>query len=262
MLLGLAGGLVYAWAVDPVDYVDVAPDQLNSGDQAAYILLASLAYAQDGDLPRARGRIDSLNVADPAETVSSQADVAMSTGESTSAIRALTNLAVALGGQPQSAAFFAGAPATSATATPTPTLTMTATPTALTPSPSPLPLPEGPTPTVTPTPILSYELIARNEICSDEYAAGLLEIYVRSESREGMPGVAVLVEWDGGADTFFTGLKPGIDTGYADFQMTSGETYTVSLAGLSEPVVGMIAETCYTESGTRSTITYRLVFGP
>jgi hypothetical protein len=247
--LGLAGGVSYAWFVNPVDYVDVAPYQLNPEDQATYMLMVSLAYAQDGDLPRARGRIEALNVPDPARAVSEQADLAMSEGESPSAIRALTNLAVALGGQPRAAAIFAGTPIVPATPTPTPS------------SPTPA-TPEGPTPTPTPTPILSYALVAQNEICSDDYAAGRLEVYVDNEEEQGMPGVEVLVQWAGGEDRFFTGLKPEIYPGYADFEMTPGESYTVSLANLSDPVAGIAAETCYTESGTRSAVTYQLVFAP
>jgi hypothetical protein len=222
----------------------------------------SLAYAQDGDLPRARGRIEALNVVDPAEVVSVQADLAMSEGEDPTTIRALTNLAVALGGQPQSALIFAGTPVAPATVTPTLTPTLTATPTPLMPAISPSPLSGGPTPTITPTPILSYELVAQHEICSDEYPTELLEVYVRDEERAGMPGIEVLVQWAGGEDRFFTGLKPEVDVGYADFEMTPGETYMVSLANLSEPVVGLAAETCYTESGTPVTTTYRLVFAP
>jgi hypothetical protein len=258
LVLGLAGGLSYAWLVDPVDYVDVAPHQLNPDDQAAYVLMVSLAYAQDGDLARARGRIEALNVPDPAQAVSEQADLAMSEGEAAADIRALTNLAVALGGQPRAAAIFAGTPVVPATPTPTLTPSPTTTPTP-TPSPS---APEGPTPTVTPTPILSYELTARNEICSDDYPAGMLEVYVRTDEGQGMPGVEVLVQWADGQDRFFTGLRPELYPGYADFEMTPGEVYTVSLATLSQPVAGMAAETCYTESGTPSTITYQLVYVP
>lgn len=35
--------------------------------------------------------------------------------------------------------------------------------------------------------------------------------------------------WSGGSDSFFTGFKPEIDPGYADFQMEPGELYQVKL---------------------------------
>ena len=256
--LGLAGGFYYAWFVDPVDYVDVAPYQLNPDDQAEYILMVSLAYARDGDLARARSRIEALNAPNAGEVVAAQADRTMSEGDDPANIRALTYLAAALGGEPQAAAIFGEAPMTPVI--PTPTTTPSPTATLITPSPSPTP--EGPTPTITPTPIRNYVLVARNELCSDDYPAGQLEVYVRGGGGEGMPGVEVLVQWEDGEDHFFTGLKPAVYLGYGDFEMTPGEVYTVSLASLSEPVAGLTAETCYTESGAASTITYQLVFGP
>jgi hypothetical protein len=67
---------------------------------------------------------------------------------------------------------------------------------------------------------------------------GLLRIYVRDRLGAGVPGVEVSVSWPGGKDTFFTGFKPEVDPGYADFQMEPDETYRVELIGLktTEPI--------------------------
>lgn len=44
-----------------------------------------------------------------------------------------------------------------------------------------------------------------------------------------MPGVQILVNWPSGEDRFFTGFKPEVDPGYADFEMEPGEVYQVDL---------------------------------
>jgi len=42
--------------------------------------------------------------------------------------------------------------------------------------------------------------------------------------------VQITVTWSGGQDTFFTGFKPEIDPGYADFQMEPGQQYQIELS--------------------------------
>jgi hypothetical protein len=60
----------------------------------------------------------------------------------------------------------------------------------------------------------------------------LLRIYVRDRLGEGVPGVEITVTWPGGRDTFFTGFKPEVDPGYADFQMEEGQRYVIELTSL------------------------------
>lgn len=55
-------------------------------------------------------------------------------------------------------------------------------------------------------------------------------MYVRDRLGAGLPGVRIEVSWSGGQDAFFTGFKPDIDPGYADFQMKSGERYEIKPA--------------------------------
>ncbi len=69
-------------------------------------------------------------------------------------------------------------------------------------------------------------------LCSDNTNGGLLRIYIRDRLEVGVPGVEILVTWSGGKDNFFTGFKPEIDPGYADFQMEADELYQVELANL------------------------------
>ncbi len=45
-----------------------------------------------------------------------------------------------------------------------------------------------------------------------------------------VPSVELVVTWDGGEDHFFTGLKPELGLGYADFVMTPEVVYSIRLA--------------------------------
>jgi hypothetical protein len=66
-------------------------------------------------------------------------------------------------------------------------------------------------------------------LCDDGNSGGLLRVYVRDRLGIGAPGVAINVSWSGGQDTFFTGFKPDIDPGYADFKMEPGQRYELTL---------------------------------
>jgi hypothetical protein len=115
------------------------------------------------------------------------------------------------------------------TPTPTPTNTPTATPT---PSHTPTPS-RTPTPTKTPTPGPDSPFgVAQSVVLCDDNVTngGLLRIYVRDRLDVGVPGVKITVIWSGGEDTLFTGFKPEIDPGYADFQMEPDQLYEIKLA--------------------------------
>jgi hypothetical protein len=70
--------------------------------------------------------------------------------------------------------------------------------------------------------------MAQSVALCDNTGDGLLRIYVRDRLGEGVPGVEIVVNWSGGQDHFFTGLKPEVDPGYADFEMQPGERYRVN----------------------------------
>lgn len=265
LALGLIGGLLYAWFLDPVTYVDVAPNLLHSEDQQAYILLVSEAYLQDKDLERARIRLNALGARDVGQMVAEQADAAFLSGAPIEQVRALTALAEALGASPLAAEVFS-----STLAAPTPLSLATATPTfgampSPTPSSTPLtptPTPEPPSPTPVPIPNAAFSLRERIIVCTDDAPHGRIEVYVYDEAGQGVPAVEVLVEWSGGAERFYTGLKPDVHLGYADFDMQPNLIYSVTLVGLGQPVVGLEANACETSSGQSVMRTYRLIFTP
>ncbi|MCI0549508.1 MAG: hypothetical protein L0287_00990, partial [Anaerolineae bacterium] len=78
---------------------------------------------------------------------------------------------------------------------------------------------------------------------------GLLQVLVLNSNRRQMPGVEILITWEGNAENFFTGLKPELGNGYADYIMTPDITYTVQLRLGSDIAAGLITPTCQTPDG-------------
>ena len=267
LMLGIGGGVIYAWFFNPVNYVNVGPDRLTQDDQQAYVLLVGEAYLQDGDLDRARARLSALGVRDIAKLVSIEADSYLLRGADPAEVRALATLAEALGAQPLAASVFSGTVAPGATPLPaaaTPTFEAMPSPTPVIPTETPTPEETPITPTATPDRFAGTQLnlVDQTETCADNDPIGLIAILVTDENGDGIPGVAVRVDWSGGSDTFYTGLKPDVDPGYADFLMQADQRYSVTLVGLSEPVVGLDSSGCRTPSGQTSIPTYRLTFAP
>jgi hypothetical protein len=60
-----------------------------------------------------------------------------------------------------------------------------------------------------------------------------------------MPNVEFLIRWSTGEDRFFTGLKPEIGVGYADYALEAGESYQVGIVGTESDVAqGIVADAC------------------
>jgi hypothetical protein len=62
-------------------------------------------------------------------------------------------------------------------------------------------------------------------------------------------GVEALVVWDTGQSTFFTGLKPELGPGFADFTMQEEVTYSLQLIQGDGLVTGISAESCTDSDG-------------
>jgi hypothetical protein len=58
------------------------------------------------------------------------------------------------------------------------------------------------------------------------------------------PNVELFIRWGGGQDRFFTGLKPEVGAGYADYTLEKGETYQVSVVMESDVALEMVADPC------------------
>jgi hypothetical protein len=77
----------------------------------------------------------------------------------------------------------------------------------------------------------------------------LIEVVVYDAFLEPIPGIEILVSWEGGSDHFFTGYHPENGQGYGDFTMEPEFFYRVELADGSTAVDGLQIEDCGAEIG-------------
>ncbi len=248
-VIGLGLGLLVAWVIAPVQYVDTAPASLRADFKEAYRLLIARAFLYDGSLPRAKARLALLEDPDPVRALAAQAQRALAQGRPEVEVRALGNLAAALG---QGVALAPGAgprpttpprpsptPTAQPTATPVVALGATRTPTAPPPGyptlpPTPTPLPTR-TPMPTPTAGAPFVLVDQQPLC-DPHLGTLLQFWLEDRAGQPVPGGEIVVTWADGEEHVFTGLKPEVSPGYADFYMRQGTTYRVRPVPGGEPV--------------------------
>jgi hypothetical protein len=292
-VLGALLGLAYAWVADPIEYIDTAPNSLRADFKDEYRALIAAAFVANGDLARAEARLDLLRDPDVARVLAEQAQRALAEGQSPLDAQALGILAVAVGQGitpapvtpipsntpievPNSSTtltpeFLATDMATSVpSGTITATITLDAaasgTPmdnpvsqstTTRTPPPTGTPLP---TRTPTATPGAPFVLLDQTFICDQTLKDPLIQILAEDIAGRPVPGVEAIVNWEGGENHFYTGLKPELGLGYADFVMTPAEVYTLRLADGGEIIPGLTPAECETNTGTRYWGSWLLVF--
>jgi len=291
LVIGAVLGVLYAWGVQPVKYTNTTPASLRTDFKDQYRALIASAYMADGDLVRARARLDLLKDADVYQVLAEQAQRTLANASQTGGgamqeARALGVLAVALG-QPVAtvAVSLSPLPQESSpspspapnTLTPTPP-TLPATPVATSPSPgtssvtaqatplataamTPSPtITRLPTRTFTPTPGAPFALKSEELACSPDQKIPLIILQTYDAAGQGVPGVEVVVNWDGGENRFFTGLKPELGLGYADFTMTPSVVYTLRLAEGGQIIPNLSASECEAADGSRYWGSWLLIF--
>lgn len=273
LVLGISAGLVYAWAINPVVQFSTEPWQLQQDARAQYMVAIALAFQHDGDLNRAIERLLTLQrqgeSPDPFQQVADSACRLATTGyvDSNAGLRALRTMMVFYQLQGRTGCADTIIPALQPTTVvqieaPTPTLPPPAT---KTPTPEVEPV-SSPTPprVVVPTVIPQRDFILADvdTFCSPALS-GIIEVFVQDFGGIGLPGEAVRVRWDGGQDTFYTGLKSERGPAYADFQMEEGNGYIIEMPGRSDPSADpLTAVPCSTEFGEQAVISYRVFFLP
>lgn len=246
LILGLGGGLVYSWVLNPVVFTDASPARLTDESRAEYIELIGRSYVTTGDLALAQQRLATLEEEDVGQTVAVQLDEAIRSQKPDRTIRALAALGQALGVENQTVALFAPTPATAVptpTSTPEPGIlpTITSTPQPPTASPTALPtIASTLTPTNTPQP--NFRLLDQQRICGQE--SPQIVVIVLDALLEQQPGVEVNVIWAEGQDRFFTGFKPEQGLGHSDFTMLPDVSYSVVLPDGSSEISGLRIEPC------------------
>ncbi len=255
---GIGFGILFAWVIAPVEYVDAGPSLLRSDFKDQYRLTISAAYAANGDLARARARLALLNDPDVIQALSAQAQQMLANGESFEDVRRVAQLAADLQqGYPLiQTANPSGIAANTPPSTPvqsfeivTPSLeSLSVSPIIETPLPV-LSATPRPTYTLTATPGAPLTLVGQDSFCDQEKSEGLMQVKVMDARHRQLAGIEIIVTWDGGEDRFFTGLKPELGDGYADFQMAPATVYSIRVVEGGTQVSSVIAPVCSLPNG-------------
>jgi len=271
LILGLGLGLLISWVIAPVEYIDAPPSVLRSDFKDEYRSLIAAAYVSTGDLEQAKDRLATLGDVNSIGALQRQAQRAVASGESSGSRNSIAELASDLAQKTAS---------NQVTATSTRFLTQTPLPPTLTgtpPTPTKVKATSEPaTVTLTPVPIYTrtprstatasptagapYILQSQDEICSSNISEGLLMVYVSDAAQKAVPGVEIIVEHNGDDEHFFTGLKPELGHGYADYEMDTSQSYTLRLAVGSTAIMDLSAPPCQDNNGDHYWGSLRLRF--
>ncbi len=229
LLLGLTLGLWIAWGLAPRGYLDPSPAALRADYKDEYRLLIASAYAATGDLNRARVRLSLLHDDDPAAVLLEQSQRALAAGDSPQTVFLLSALAEAIRRPVAQSSPF------QETASPSPLVQPSATPPA-------------------------FRLVVQQAVCDAKLPAGLVQIEVRDNAKQPLPGVAVWVSYGEERQILHTGLKPELGAGYADFIMQPGIEYSVEISSGGENARGLNLHLCTDERGISYWGGYLLIF--
>lgn len=272
LAIGIGLGLFYTWELDPVIERNTAPWQLSAAAREDYVIAVAMSYAYNGNLTQAFDRLRAVApdrnvwqmVADIACDRHKSIDIA--SNSDILVMRALEQLYRPQGAQgcadgqyptPAPVVFSTPTPLQTLVASPPPQATKTLVPDVSTATATVAPPPTSP-------PSSERFIIARVESFCDPDVNGILEVRVFDARGQGLRGVPVQLTWSGGQrDVAYTGLKPGREPGYADFQMEPGRAYQVTVPGLVSDPRSLQAEPCQTQAdGEPVTVTtsYRINF--
>lgn len=202
--LGLGLGLWAAWEVWPRARCSDQPSELRWEHKEEYVVMVAEEYLRDGDLERAGEQLALLGLADPVQVV---VDLLKAGGESAPS---LAHLAYALGARDTALADYS--------LTPSPTSNREGEP--------------------------SFRLIDSVNLGCGEFPEDLIMVYVQDAKGSGIPNVELKISAPQGDDLFYTGLKPEVDIGYADFALLAPGEYNVGVSEGSSQVERVTAKPC------------------
>ena len=252
LILGLILGLVYSWVISPVSQVDTHPNLLRTDYKDIYRSLISRAYRANNNLPRAEARLDLIGDDEPALALAAQAQRFLAEGGDHEMAVILANSSAAL--QSSEAAENTPVP---------PTGTAAASDSDENPTASSKDTEENggnnldststlePVSSRTPPPTESPPFILQDSspICDPTLSESLIQVIATNSAGDGIPGVAIQISL--GSDpkeVFYTGLKPELGLGYADFSAEPGLSYQVEIPDSGLIVSDIEVPTCQNES--------------
>lgn len=268
LLIGFGLGLAYSWFLSPVTYVDANPAILRADFKDQYRVVIAASYQSTQDLARARARLNLLGDVDPIGALSAQAQRMLASGESFEKVRPLAQLATDLQ---------LGYVSVPITVTPLPTsfstpevestveeteaspnvteeaIIVTSLPTVFFEQTPLIPtfsetITPRPTATFTPAPGAPFALVGQETVC-DPSAPALMQLMFMDSRRREIPGVEIIATWNQGEDRFFTGFKPELGNGYADFIMQADTIYNIRIVTGGSSVQNVFAPACTEPNG-------------
>ncbi len=253
LIVGLAGGLAYAWVISPPEYYDIYPPLMASEHRRDWIEMTALAYGAEGDGDRTQLRLRGLPEEEIRQVTAQTLDKAAAEGRSVAALRRLAKLAQAYGADTPAVRIYADAdtPVTPTAIAPT----VTPLPPTSTPPPAPTP---SPPPTSSPLPS-PYRVLTPTITCTTQARISLslylsptmTEAEVPPDEWEPLPGENVWLLWDEAADRAVTGMRPALGLGYADFEVMPGRSYKVYVGSATgAPLVTLPVGPCPLDGDT------------
>jgi hypothetical protein len=247
LILGLFMGIVYSWVISPISQVDTHPSLLRTDYKDIYRLLISRAYQANNNLPRAEARLNLIGDDEPALALAAQAQRFLAEGGDHEMAVILANLSAAL----QSREAAENPPVQ-------PTGTAAATDSSEDTEENGENNPDNPATSTqelissqTPPPTESPPFILQDSspICDPTLGESLIQIVATNSSGDGIPGVAIQISLGTDPkDIFYTGLKPELGLGYADFSAEPGLTYQVGILDSGLIISDIEVPTCQNES--------------
>lgn len=296
IILGLAIGLLTAWVFAPVPPQAASPASLRADFKDEYRYMIAAAYAATNNLGRAQARLALLQDENIIGALTAQSERMRANNIAPNVVRNITDLSLALQADaPPTETAIPASPTTPPqeqpsaiatdetisteaftplpdTATPqlntevptvdsAPTFEMSPTPSpTFTTQPTPIPtiIPRATiAPTFTPGP--PFSITKQTPFC-EPGQAGLLQITLKDTNNQPVPGVELIVTWAGGEEHFFSGLKPELGNGYADFKMSPDIEYNLSLSNGATRVTGLKSTACAAKDGSNTFGGIRLDF--
>ncbi|HBG75033.1 MAG: hypothetical protein A2X25_04495 [Chloroflexi bacterium GWB2_49_20] len=262
VVIGVLLGLIISWVVAPVKYVNTVPASMRADFKDEFRSQIASAYYSSNNLARAQARLALLGDPDPIQSLTTQAQNLLTAGDPTGTAYLLAYLVDAL---KQSTGIILE---TATRNTPTGN-TSTSTPDGIslssTGTPSKLPTSVNtptPRPTHTPSPTLGEPFILKSNqaICDSPQKSLLLQVIVTNSAGQPIPGTEIIITWSTGEEHFFTGLKPELGDGYADFLMIPDVFYNIQLAKGGALVSNLTAPPCSVEAGNTTWGSLILIF--
>lgn len=266
LLIGLGVGLAYSWFISPVTYTDASPSILSSDFKDQYRIVIAAAYQSNQDLARAKARLNLLGDANPIAELSAQAQRMLASGEAFDTVQPLaqlaTDLQLGIVSNPVTATLIPTSlhtPQVESTLDETTTsfpvseeAGVTSEPTLFFEQTPLIPIQETITPRPTGTAVVSnsnpFHLVGQETIC-DPTKPALMQLIFLDSRRNEVAGVEIVVTWNAGEDNFFTGFKPELGNGYADFVMQADTIYNIQVITGGSFVPNISAPVCNEPNG-------------